>query len=108
MYSTFFGRCFNGGFKEAKEQKLVLPEDRVDFFQLLLDYMFTSSGELVKAKGDSKEQMEHYMEFIEYAGKYDLLGALEIISGGLKDLLEDYFYSTKPPFRLAPESAGAH
>jgi hypothetical protein len=69
-YSTYFDRCFNGGFKEAQEQKLVLPEGRVEYFQHLLDYMFVNGREPFKAKSDSKEQMEYYIDFIEYAGKH--------------------------------------
>ena len=34
--STYFDRCFNGQVKEAKEQKLSLPEDRPEFFQRVI------------------------------------------------------------------------
>jgi hypothetical protein len=101
-YSTYFDRCFNGGFREAKEQKLVLPEDRIDYFQLLLDYVFISGGELIRAEGDGKQQMKYYMDFIEYAGKYDLIGAIQIISGALKDLIKASFRGTKVNLLLAP------
>ncbi len=40
-YSSYFDRCFNGGFKEAKEQKLALPEDSVEDFEILLHYVLT-------------------------------------------------------------------
>src|SRR3979490_2719149 len=73
-YSTYFDRCFNGGFKEAKEQKLVLSEDSVEFFELLMDYIFINGDKPIEPKGDSKCQMQYCMDFVEYAGMYDLPG----------------------------------
>lgn len=38
-YSDFFDVCFNGNFAEAQSQKLELPDDQVEEFELLLEYM---------------------------------------------------------------------
>jgi hypothetical protein len=45
-YSDFFDCCFNGNFAEAQSQKLELPEDLVEEFEILLEYML--SGGWVK------------------------------------------------------------
>jgi hypothetical protein len=42
-YSRYFDRCFNGNFEESKEQKLNLPEDKPEWFELLLDSMFPAA-----------------------------------------------------------------
>lgn len=47
-YSDFFDRCFNGKFAEAQSQKVDLPEDNVEDFEILLEFMLrgTSPGSL--------------------------------------------------------------
>jgi len=102
-YSTYFDRCFNGGFKEAKEQKLILPEDRPEDFQLLLDYIFINGEGPLEPEGDPKQQMKYCMELVEYAGKYDLIGALQIVLGALKRLLEACFRGIKADMLLQPQ-----
>ena len=57
-YSTYFDRCFHGGFKEAAEQQLTLPEDRIEYFQHLLDYMILNGGDAIKANGDWRQKNE--------------------------------------------------
>jgi hypothetical protein len=42
-YSDFFDCCFNGNFAEALSQKLELPEDLVEEFEILLEYMLRGS-----------------------------------------------------------------
>lgn len=105
-YSTYFDRCFNGGFKEAKEQKLILPEDRPEDFQLLLDYIFINGEGPLEPKGDPKQQMKYCMEFVEYAGKYDLIGAIQVVLGALKRLLEACFRGIKVDMLLQPQHIG--
>jgi hypothetical protein len=39
--SDYFRRCFNGGSKEAEEQKLYLDEDKVEDFEILLEYVLS-------------------------------------------------------------------
>lgn len=102
-YSTYFDRCFNGGFKEAKHQKLSLPEDRPEDFQLLLDYIFINGEGPLEPKGDSEQQMKYCIEFIEYAGEYDLVGAVQVISGALKRLLEACFRESEANLLLKPQ-----
>lgn len=102
-YSTYFDRCFNGGFKEAKELKLTLPEDQVEYFQHLLDYMFMNGGESFKAHGTWKQKMDYYMTFIEYIGKYELFGAFQMISGGLKEVMMEAFQLDHPTTCLLPQ-----
>jgi hypothetical protein len=51
-YSSYFERCFNGRFEEGEEQKLTLPEDKLDYFQILLDYMFLGSSTIPKLKSE--------------------------------------------------------
>lgn len=36
-YSRFFDKCFNGPFIEGQTQKLDLPDDRVGFFEIMLE-----------------------------------------------------------------------
>jgi hypothetical protein len=90
-YSSFFDRCFNGGFNEAKNQKLHLPEDDPEFERILVDYMFAAGGNPIRLEGSSGEQMGTCLAFIEYAGKYDLPGAVEAVSGDFKRPLEEEY-----------------
>lgn len=43
-YSDFFECCFNGNFAEAQSQKLELPDDQVEEFEFLLEYMLRGSS----------------------------------------------------------------
>jgi hypothetical protein len=47
-YSDFFDSCFNGGFIETLSQTLYLPEDRIEDFEILLEFMLrgTSPGSI--------------------------------------------------------------
>jgi len=38
-YSDFFDICFNGSFGETLTQSLSLPEDKVEDFEILLEFM---------------------------------------------------------------------
>ena len=38
-YSDFFDSCFNSGFYETLSQTLYLPEDRIEEFEILLEFM---------------------------------------------------------------------
>ena len=87
----FFDRCFNGGFKESNDQKLHLPEDNPKFFKILVNYMFAAGGNPIRLEGSCRAQMDTCLEFIQYAGKYDLPGAVEAVSGDFKRLLEEEY-----------------
>ncbi|KAE9379034.1 hypothetical protein N431DRAFT_434036 [Stipitochalara longipes BDJ] len=47
-YSDFFDTCFNGGFMETLSQKLYLPDDKIEDFEILLEFMLrgTSPGSI--------------------------------------------------------------
>ncbi len=64
--------------------------------------MFLNDGEASEAKRSNKQQIKYYMEFIEYAGKYHLSGAVQIISAALKGLSKTSLQSTTADLRLAP------
>ncbi|EPE27622.1 POZ [Glarea lozoyensis ATCC 20868] len=84
-YSPYFDRCFNGGFKEATEQKLHLPEDNVKFFEPLMNYMIqgkvpeemlfggwpTDRTGRVRGREIWKWEMT-CVKFMEYSDKYGL------------------------------------
>ncbi|PVH86916.1 hypothetical protein DL98DRAFT_582234 [Cadophora sp. DSE1049] len=76
-HSTYFDRCFNGEFKEAKESKLELLEDDVEDFEILLEYLLRGSLQLddIKVKGEAaklNDMCRRYMELLEYADKYNM------------------------------------
>jgi hypothetical protein len=72
-YSNYFDRCFNGGFMEATHQMLILEEDAIADFELLLDYILTGSIAAHFDQSQSDEAaLNKCMTFIEYADKYDV------------------------------------
>jgi len=90
-YSPYFDRCFNGKFFEAKSQRLQLPEDRVDDFEILLEYMLRGqlSGSLV-VNETGGEIIKRCMDFLEYADKYELATATcEAVLEPLKKVLAE-------------------
>ncbi|KAH7418318.1 hypothetical protein BKA64DRAFT_635451 [Cadophora sp. MPI-SDFR-AT-0126] len=92
-YSTYFDRCFNGEFKEAKEGKLELPEDDVQDFEILLEYMLRGVLPLdsIEARGEaaiSNDMYRRYMGIIEYADKYSMQhGIGELLCHSIKSTL---------------------
>jgi len=100
----YFHRCFNGAFKEAKEQKLELLEDTVDDFEILLEYMLHHSvTTCTEAKAKEKGGMvAAYMSIISYADKY-AMGSIfcDLLYGKLKERLSGYArtnYQDRPNF----------
>ncbi|CAG8950608.1 hypothetical protein HYFRA_00002817 [Hymenoscyphus fraxineus] len=90
-YSKFFDACLNGGFREAKEQKLDLPEDEVRYFEALLEVMLQGNTtprfgsqylDALKAMDASsapkdatkslKALKNECLELLQYADKYNL------------------------------------
>jgi BTB/POZ domain len=55
-YSQFFDRCFNGGFAEAISQSLDLPGDRVEDFEILLEYILRGTSGSMKITEVSTEE----------------------------------------------------
>lgn len=100
-YSTYFDRCFNGRFIEAQSQKLDLPEDKVDDFEVLLEFMLrgTLAGSL-QVQETGGQAIRRCIEFLEYADKYDLGAATcEAVYEPLKKALLDPYKGkvTKAP-----------
>jgi hypothetical protein len=77
-YSPFFEKCFNGPFKEGQTQKLELLEDRVEFFEIMIEFMLHGKvenvGSLHKFNLNSTvmEDKNEFIEFIKYNDKYGL------------------------------------
>ncbi|KAE8448423.1 hypothetical protein EG329_009488 [Mollisiaceae sp. DMI_Dod_QoI] len=73
-YSKFFDRCFNNVFEEGQTQKLELPEDTVEDFDILLEYMthttVSSSAKVVSAI--EEDAFDHCIAFLQYIDKYDM------------------------------------
>ncbi|KAH9222811.1 hypothetical protein DL95DRAFT_380561, partial [Leptodontidium sp. 2 PMI_412] len=66
-HSRYFDRCFNGGFKEAEEQKLELLEDSVEDFEILLEFMLQGSvPDVIHTRGT----VATCMDMIAYADKF--------------------------------------
>jgi BTB/POZ domain len=88
-YSSYFNSCFNGSFKEAQEQKLSLPEDNVENFEVLMYYVLTGHvAPQIPIGSDLKEGMETCMNLIEYADKYGLAEASMAVEESLTKILK--------------------
>ncbi|KAF4637887.1 hypothetical protein G7Y89_g192 [Cudoniella acicularis] len=84
-YSTHFYRCFNGDFVEGKIQKLELPKDKIEDFEILVEYMLRGGGGLTftTTKVDHAAYNE-CVEFVTYADKYGLGDAAAVICEPLR------------------------
>ncbi|KAK0124403.1 hypothetical protein ONS95_009364 [Cadophora gregata] len=76
-YSTYFERCFNGDFKEAKQGKLELLGDDVEDFEILLQYILHGNIPLedIQARfegANDPDLVRRYMSILEYADKYNM------------------------------------
>ncbi|KAH8815744.1 hypothetical protein F5884DRAFT_191775 [Xylogone sp. PMI_703] len=70
-YSTYFNSCFNGGFAESQTQSIELPDDRVEHFELLLEYWLKGSmDDWFKAHPSKKKPVIQCMDFLAFADKY--------------------------------------
>jgi hypothetical protein len=86
-YSDYFDRCFNGMFTEAQSQKLTLPEDNVEDFEMILEYMLHGTARPIAMEETGTEGVKRCMEVLEYAGKYNLGGVCEAVHDPLKAAL---------------------
>ncbi|KAL2074346.1 hypothetical protein VTL71DRAFT_8124 [Oculimacula yallundae] len=59
-YSPYFDRCFNGGFKEGTEQKLELPDDKIEDFEVIIEYMLRST--IPRVESSSYDFTNQYMK----------------------------------------------
>jgi hypothetical protein len=89
-YSSYFDCCFNGSFKEAKTQKLELPEDKVEDFEILLEYMLRGTiTECILFTQKQGQPIQRCMNFLEYADRYSVREAYNAVHEPLKKILED-------------------
>jgi hypothetical protein len=126
-YSPYFDRCFSGGFEEATEQKLYVPEDDVKFFEPLMNFMLQGKvpekvlfGGLPADRTDGMMSREIWpwemtcVEFMEYSDKYELAAiACDLLYSSMDKAWRPHSgfkrvwtYSTKETidaiFRIAP------
>ena len=98
-YSKYFDRCFNGGFVEGTTQRLELPEDPVEFFEVMVDFLMLGSvtkkvAQAARKKfNNSQEQNKQGIDgtcfgLIKYADKY---GLAEAIAPVVQALARKYF-----------------
>ena len=97
-YSPFFlifEKCFNGPFKEGQTQKLELPEDRVEFFEIMIEFMLHGKVENVGSihefnlNSTATEDKNEFIEFIKYNDKYGLGEISEAAEQEFSELLVD-------------------
>lgn len=96
-YSPYFDSCFNGDFKEAKEQKLELLDDDVEGFEFLLEYILHAAFEEIEIPETegNKQRVERCLKFLEYTDKYSMREAHHVIAEPLRRALDLAF----PPIR---------
>lgn len=66
----------------------MLPDDDPNLIEILMDY-----GKPLVCFGD-KEGLQVCREFVDYAGKRDILGAVANISDECKNLLEEIYLTS--------------
>lgn len=88
-YSDYFDRCFNGKFKEGQTQRLELPEDKVDDFEVLLEYMLHGTVGTLVVRKTCGQAIKRCMEVLEYADKYNLAETGDAVYDPLKAALTD-------------------
>lgn len=89
-YSEYFERCFNGNFIEGQTQKLTLDEDKVEDFEILLEYMISGgiiSKDAVSVKETGQLGLKRCMEFIQYTDKYGMGDASSAVYDTLQKVL---------------------
>ena len=69
--SRFFKRTFEGGFKEATENKLTLPEEQIDIFQRFQLWLYTGSP-LAKEEFPSEVPWGILLSLYIFAECYDI------------------------------------
>jgi hypothetical protein len=62
-YSDYFDACFNGNFSEAQSQKLELPDDKVQEFEILLEYMLRGTTQSIEFKEVSTGELSSFTIF---------------------------------------------
>ncbi|KAF8864066.1 hypothetical protein BDZ45DRAFT_52420 [Acephala macrosclerotiorum] len=93
-YSDYFDRCFNGNFADAQIQQLELPEDKVEDFDIILEYLLhgrvTSEA---KIRSVGQNGLSECMNFIIYVDKYNLGEVSAAVMEPLKKVLTTKFFT---------------
>jgi hypothetical protein len=77
-YSPFFEKYFNDLSNEGQTQQLELFEDRVEFFEIMIEFMLHGKVENVRSfhkfnlNSTAMEDKKEFIEFIKYNDKYGL------------------------------------
>ncbi|TGO87130.1 hypothetical protein BPOR_0248g00040 [Botrytis porri] len=89
-YSPVFDRSFNGNFIEDQTQTMELPEDTVEDFEVLVEYVFHHGvGDKLSISKHGQHAAEHCISFLKYADKYDLGYVSTLVYGALRPALID-------------------
>lgn len=57
-----------------------MPEDKPEWFELLLDWIFSGGQSQFKPNSDDGSELDSCMEFVQYAEKYDIPAAATIVT----------------------------
>ncbi|RFU31004.1 hypothetical protein B7463_g5323, partial [Scytalidium lignicola] len=79
-YSTYFDSCFNNGFIESQTQSIELRDDKVEHFEMLMEFWLKGSmDDWFKAHPTKKKPVAQCIEFLAFADKYgfDVVEAME-------------------------------
>ncbi|TEY51226.1 hypothetical protein BOTCAL_0269g00090 [Botryotinia calthae] len=87
-YSPVFYRAFYGNFIEVQTQIMELPEDNVENFEILVDYIFHHSvGDKLSISKNGPHAAERYISFLKYADLYDLGDVSTLVYDPLRSAL---------------------
>ncbi|TEY70386.1 hypothetical protein BOTCAL_0105g00280 [Botryotinia calthae] len=87
--SRFFDRALNGYFKESILNRVELPEDTVEEFELLLEWIYCK-----KVPWTSYIQgIEKIINFYLVADKFDVAGPFGKVDTNLRTILVDHWYA---------------
>ncbi|KUJ22425.1 uncharacterized protein LY89DRAFT_762551 [Mollisia scopiformis] len=127
-HSPFFERAFNGGFKEATEQKMSMTSCSLETFKLLIQWLYTSHVELgdmgskedegvtistepgeVSNEHPSSRQITILLSFIKLADEIQLLGSVdEIVEMMKKKIIDTRSCLTTQHIRMAADLPKGH
>ncbi|KAF7944248.1 hypothetical protein EAE96_010650 [Botrytis aclada] len=90
-YSPVFELCFNGKFQEGNTQIMELPEDTVEDFEVLVDYIFHHSiADVLSIEKCGKSAVRRSISFLSFADKYDLGDVSSAVYTTLRPVLVQY------------------
>ena len=99
-YSPYFAACFNGNFKEGVEGVLRLPDEKPEYMEILVEYIY-SRPTMTKVwdmldKDDDPHPMypfEGYIDkcfkFIQFCDSYDIVEAGVAVAFQIKTSMKD-------------------